>query len=323
MNSQLAPIVLFVYDRPWHTQQTLEALSKNELASESILYIFADGPKENPTKEVLQEIKATREIIRSRRWCGEVIIYEKDRNAGLANSIIAGVTEIVNKHGYVIVLEDDLLLSEYFLLFMKDSLVRYENNPRVGQIGACNSFACGNKFPSSFFIPIPDCLGWATWKNRWQCFNPDANELLAKLNEQDLVYKFNVYGSYDMEGMLKMQIKGQVNSWAIRWQAVCIINDWLTLYPNPSLTNHIASKNATHANVNITPPLLKIRPTFRTVPVKETSKVIAAMQKGYCGIGDYYGNTIGKRKNLACRYFLKAFKILRKMGRILHAKKNP
>ena len=318
----LAPIVLFVYNRPWHTRQTLEALAKNELSSESILYIFADGQKKNATEEVLEKIKQTREIIKSREWCGEVIIYEKDKNAGLANSIISGVTEVVNKHGNVIVLEDDLLLSEYFLLFMNDSLTRYESNPKVGQIGACNFFACGKEFPKLFFIPIPDCWGWATWKNRWRCFNPDANELLVKLNEQDLIYKFNVYGSYDMEGMLKMQINGQVNSWAIRWQAVCIINDWLTLYPNPSLTNHIASDNATHANVDITPPLLKTKPTFKTVEVKEIPKVIVAMKNGFAGIGDYYGNTIIKRKNLVSRYFLKAFTIVRKIARVLYVKKN-
>jgi hypothetical protein len=137
---------------------------------------------------------------------------------------------------------------------------------------------------------MSESWGWATWKNRWDHFNPDAKELLTKLHEKKLIKKFNAYGSYDMIGMLNDQIEGRVSSWAIRWQAVCVLNNWLTLYPNPSFSNHIESKDATHANKNITPPLCNILPVLTTVPVEEIPLVIEAMKKGYSNTGDYFGN---------------------------------
>lgn len=286
-----APIVLFTYNRPWHTQRLLDSLAKNAEAKESLLYIFADGVKENADAATIKSIKETRKIINGEKRFKDVIITEQKKNKGLANSIIDGVTSIVNKHGNVIVLEDDLILSPYFLLYMNDALKRYENNTSVAQIGACNFFACGPKYPSSFFLAMSECLGWGTWKNRWEKFNPDANYLLAELNQKNLMTRFNAYGAYDMEGMLKAQIAGTVSSWAIRWQAVCVLNNWLTLYPNPAFTNHIESNEATHANKNILPPLCNTLPTLTTIEVKEIPEVIEAMKKGYANTGDYYGNT--------------------------------
>src|SRR4051812_37549635 len=111
----LAPIVLFIYNRPWHTRQTLEALYKNDLASESVLYIFADGPKKNASEDALKIINKTRECLKRKKWCKEVIITERPTNLGLADSIINGVTEIINKYEKVIVLEDDIIASRGFL----------------------------------------------------------------------------------------------------------------------------------------------------------------------------------------------------------------
>ena len=53
MKSDLAPIILFVYNRPWHTEKTLEALMANKLSNESVLYIYADGPKLNASFDEL------------------------------------------------------------------------------------------------------------------------------------------------------------------------------------------------------------------------------------------------------------------------------
>ena len=113
-NALLAPVVLFVYNRPWHTQQTLEALEANELAKSSVLFIYADGPKENATATDLNKIKETRAVIRKNKWCNEVFIVESPVNKGLANSVIDATTEVVNKYGSIITLEDDVISSTYF-----------------------------------------------------------------------------------------------------------------------------------------------------------------------------------------------------------------
>lgn len=284
----LAPIVLFTYNRPSHTQNVLDSLAANEEAKESILYIYCDGAKSDNAED-LKKIDQVRAICLNENRFSEVVVVIQEKNKGLALSVIEGVTEIVNKFGKIIVVEDDLVLSPFFLAYMNDSLERYKDNKKIGQIGACNFFACGNKFPDYFFLAIPDCWGWGTWKEKWSFFNPNSQELLKKIIENNLIDRFNAYGSYDMIGMLKMQIEGKVNSWAIRWQAICILNDWLVLYPNPSYSNHIESSEATHANINITPPLKNTKPIFKNIPIVENDKVINAMKLGYSGIGKYHG----------------------------------
>ncbi|MBA2611404.1 MAG: glycosyltransferase family 2 protein [Bacteroidetes bacterium] len=304
----LAPIVLFTYNRPFHTQQVLDSLAQNIEAKDSLLYIFCDGAKENASAADLEKIKKTREIVNSEKRFKEVIVTEQIKNKGLAGSVIDGVTEVVNKHSNVIVLEDDLVLSPYFLLHMNDSLTRYEKDPKICQIGACNFFACGPKYPDVFFLAMSECWGWATWKNRWEHFNPNAQQLLEKLQEKNLIQRFNAYGSYDMEGMLKDQILGKVSSWAIRWQAVCVINGWLTLYPNPAYTNHIESKEATHANDNVVPPMQQTKPVFKTFVAEENAAVIEAMKLGYAHLGDHYGNPIEiKSSNKLKKFFNSVF----------------
>lgn len=254
---ELAPIILFVYNRPENTQRTLDELSKNEEAKHSILYIYCDGPKVNADSEQLGKINAVRTICSLENRFKLVNVVEREINLGLAPSIIAGVTEIVNKHGDIIVLEDDIRTSKYFLKFMNDSLKLYKNDERVISVGGCNYFVFGKQYPSTFFIPIPDCLGWATWSNRWKLFEADSKKLLKSLLEKKWEEKFNLYGFYNFSGMLKDQSEGKVSSWAIRWQATAYLNDMITIYPNPSVTQHLESKDATHAvGLNITPPLL-------------------------------------------------------------------
>lgn len=308
---ELAPIVLFTYNRPIHTQQVLDSLASNSESKDSLLFIYCDGAKGSADKQCLSSIEETRKVAFREQRFKKVFVIEQPENKGLANSIIEGVTNVVNQYGNVIVLEDDLILSPYFLCYMNDSLERYRDDLNVGQIGGCNFFACGSAFPKTFFIPISDCLGWATWKDRWKAFTPDGGYLLNQLKNQDIIHKFNAYGSYDMEGMLKNQIAGKVSSWAIRWQAVCVINNWLTLYPNPSVTNHIESSNATHANLNIIPPLIATRPRLKTVEVKELDVVIQAMKLGYSGSGDYYGKSINKQQVPVRRFVAKFWRKLR------------
>ena len=153
MSNYLAPIVLFVYDRPWHTNQMLDSLAANKLADQSVLYIYSDGPKENSTIEQLKRINDVRELIRERKWCKEVNIVESKKNKGLANSIVDGVTEIVNRYGKIIVLEDDLVLSKGFLKYMNDSLSFYQNNNEVMHISGYMEPVNSN-LPETFFLIV-------------------------------------------------------------------------------------------------------------------------------------------------------------------------
>src|SRR5450631_620851 len=166
-----APITLFVYNRPAHTLRTVEALRKNELASESDLIIFSDAPKKTEAAAAVREV---REYIRTISGFHSVSIVERDKNWGLANSIIDGVTTVVNRYGRIIVLEDDLVTSPYFLHFMNKALDLYQDEPRVMQIS-------GHIFPAdvtaetdAVFLPMTTSWGWATWQRAWQYFDPTA-----------------------------------------------------------------------------------------------------------------------------------------------------
>jgi len=125
MNRNLAPVILFVYNRPWHTRQTLEALKNNDLAEESILYIFSDGPKKNADQQDINKIQEVRCLIKEENWCGEVKIFESRENFGLADSVIRGVSKVINIHDRVIVLEDDIVVGKYFLTFINSGLEVY------------------------------------------------------------------------------------------------------------------------------------------------------------------------------------------------------
>ena len=144
----MIPIILFVYNRPWHTRQTVKALQKNELAGRSDLFIFSDGPKDEQTEKAVQKV---REYIHTIDGFQTVTIREREENWGLANSIIDGVTQIVNEYGRVIVLEDDLMTSPFFLRYMNDALNLYECEEKVISIHGY-IYPLSEKLPSTFFL---------------------------------------------------------------------------------------------------------------------------------------------------------------------------
>ena len=130
----LAPIIVFAYNRPYHLRQTLEALSENDLSDQSNLIIFCDGPKNNASPEQLEAIKEVRSIAHAKKWCKKVIVEESEYNKGLADSIVNGVSSVVEEYGRVIVLEDDIVTSRGFLKYMNDALELYEHDDQVMHI---------------------------------------------------------------------------------------------------------------------------------------------------------------------------------------------
>lgn len=229
-----APITLFVYNRLSHTKQTINALKKNKLAERSKLIIFSDGFKNSDDEKKVNHV---REYIRSINGFNSVEIIERPDNFGLANSIIDGVTNVVNQHGKVIAIEDDMVTSPYFLEYMNNALTFYQNEEQVISIHGYNYPILD--LPETFFIKGADCWGWATWKRGWDLFEPDGKKLLTEIKRRKLGNRFDYYGAYPYLRMLKKQIAGKNNSWAIRWYASAFLLDKLTLYPGKSLVRNI------------------------------------------------------------------------------------
>ncbi len=253
MASSLAPIVLFAYNRPAHTLKTLEALSNNFYAQESELFVFCDGAKHLDDEHLVQNVRA---VVRSKPWCGKMQVVERITNWGLANSIIDGVTKLCEEFGKVIVLEDDLVTSPYFLGYMNQALDLYTESGRVMQIS-------GHMFPvdlkvdtdkDSVFLPYTSSWGWATWERAWKSFDRDAKAYTDLKQNKQLQYQFNLNGSYPYFNMLEDQLSGKINSWAIRWYLSVFMEEGLILHPAKSLVKNIGfDGSGTHCgkdNVN-------------------------------------------------------------------------
>ena len=275
-----APILLFTYNRPSHTQQTLKALLNNSLCSESELFVFSDGYKNETDKKDVEEV---RKIIQTIDGFRKINIIENTHNIGLAKNIIEGVTRIVNEYGKVIVLEDDLITSPSFLTFMNEALDMFENENRIGHIhGYCHPLP---ELPETFLIKWTGSWGWATWKRAWEHFNPDGKALLSEIERRNLSKTFDFNGNYPYTRMLRRQIKGENDSWAIRWNASLFLKDILSLNAGRSLVQNIGfDGSGRHCGKNI---------TYTTHLYRDELKIeIAQIEENKTArkiIGKYYG----------------------------------
>ena len=241
--TNLAPIIVFCYNRPGHLEQTLDALSRNELADQSTLYIYCDGPKEGASKEMRQKIADVRQVVRKRQWCKEVHVIEAEQNKGLAGSIIDGVTDVVNRHGNVFVLEDDLVSSPHMLKFVNNALDFYEEYAGVFSVSVNRPPLSKMQIPEDYPFDVFACLrsystGWGTWKDRWnkvdwsmdafdRCKqNPDMLRALCRLGD-------------DFPPMMQMQEDGLIDSWAVRFGFAHFMHHAVAILPCKSYVTNI------------------------------------------------------------------------------------
>lgn len=232
-----ASIALFVYKRFEHARHTIESLQKNAQAHYSDLIVFSDGPKDASSAADVQRV---REYVKTITGFRSVELVSRDRNLGLAASIISGVTQALRVSERVIVVEDDLVLSPFFLQYMNDGLTRYQDDDRVVSLHGY-VFPVNLRLPETFFLRGADCWGWATWQRGWQLFNADGASLLQQLERRHLTSEFDFGGAFQYTQMLRDQINGLNDSWAVRWYASAFLADKLTLYPGRSLVQNIGT----------------------------------------------------------------------------------
>ena len=187
----LAPIVLFTYCRADVTKQTVQSLLANSEAKDSVIYIYSDNFKNEKFREGVEE---TRRFIRSINGFKEVIVIEREENWGLSQNLIDGITTVVDRHGKVIVLEDDTVVSKHFLKFMNEALSKYENDNRIASVSGYNYGI--NNLPECYFSKIGSCWGWATWKRAWQYFNYNAVSLLIDAFSYEILQEHKFFHAF-------------------------------------------------------------------------------------------------------------------------------
>jgi hypothetical protein len=239
----LAPVILFVYNRPEHTLKTLEALQANELSSQTELYVFCDGAKSNATSEQLEKIAQTRQVVRKQKWCANVHIEESTTNKGLAASIISGVSKVIEKHSRAIVLEDDIVTGRYFLTYMNKALDLYKDSPEVWHINAWTNPVKATDPAGTFIYPVMECWGWATWADRWQHYKKDSEYYYKKFTRKD-IYHFNSEGTENRWKQVLRNRSGKLNTWAIFWAATIFEHGGVCVAPQKTLVKNVGMDNS-------------------------------------------------------------------------------
>lgn len=220
----------------FETQQTVAALQRNFLASESDLFIFSDGAK---TEEGWVQARTVREFIRTIDGFKSVCIIESEQNKGLAQSIISGVTRILSQYDRVIVLEDDLITTPNFLDFMNQALDGYKNEQQIQSISAY-SLLLKNAKKEIYFQQRPGSWGWGTWNDRW---NPEVfnKELIRTqiLEGPGILQRFKQSCGNDIPRMLMGSLTNQNDSWYVRWAFDHFKQNRYSLYPARSYVQNI------------------------------------------------------------------------------------
>ena len=258
----LAPIALFAFNRPQHLARTVASLAANDLASESDLWVFCDGPRRAQDEVTIGEV---REIAASITGFASVRVVARTENAGLAASMMSGVTRLCSEAGRVIVVEDDLALSPHFLRFLNDGLERHADEPRVMQVcGFMFPVEAPGRLPESFFLRQTTSWGWATWARAWKQLRTDPVALLDEIEMAGSRKAFDLNGAYPYCRLLEAHARGAVNSWAVLWYASVFLGGGLCLWPRRTFVqNDGFDGSGTHGD----------RHRVASVPLWENSQV--------------------------------------------------
>lgn len=265
MPQDILPIALFCYNRPDHLRATLEALRNNHGVDRACLYAFSDGPA---CEADIPKVEAVRAMLADIDWCASVRIVSGACNKGLRDSIVQGVTTVVEQHGRCIVLEDDIVTSPWFLQYMDDALVRYRDVPDVMHIAGFFLPVSAAELPEAVFYRPTSCWGWATWADRWAKLELDAAVLLERLKGREEA--FNLEGAYNFMHHLHLNVEGRMRTWAIFWYASVFLMGGQCLHPAVSLTRNIGHDGC-GTNCRTTD---SFETTLREMPVTEFPSVV-------------------------------------------------
>ena len=253
-NTSAVPVVIFVYKRVDTLEMLISSLLSNEESSTTDLIIFSDGPKNIGEVSKVQDV---RNFAKSIKGFHSVKLQSREENLGLAGSFLTGVSEIFTTFDKAIFLEDDNLVSSSFLAFMNSALRRYELTNNVGCVTGF-SFPITRLQQKPYFLLGAETWSFGTWKRVWDDFEMDSIKLKTMIEQTNKQKKLDMYG-FKFYEMLEMQIRGEIDSWGVRWWANAVLKDLLCLYPSsPFCINtgwgpkgtHIQSKSKMHSDIS-------------------------------------------------------------------------
>lgn len=234
-DAKFAPIILFVFARPDHTRRTLDALLANTLADQSDLIVYADAARNDEERE---RVNMVRSMVKVLTGFKSIIVIEREINFGLARNIIEGVSDVCGRYGRAIVLEDDIVTSPYFLIFMNAALDKYSQDSRIWHISGWSYPINAEGLGDTFLWRLMNCWGWATWENRWMQYRKEPSKLVEEWSSRD-ISRFNLDGVENFWRQVTDNNKNKLNTWAIFWYATIFKNNGLCVNPTLSYVNNI------------------------------------------------------------------------------------
>ncbi|WP_069659634.1 glycosyltransferase family 2 protein [Arcticibacter eurypsychrophilus] len=289
-----APIALFVYNRPDHARRTITFLQKNFLADESRLFIFSDGARDGDEENV----KAVRDLIKSVDGFKSVEVINRDKNFGLANSVIDGVNRLTHQYGKVIVFEDDVITSPYTIQYFNEGLTKYQGVEQVMHITAFMYPLKVNNLPETFLLRIASSQAWATWDRAWKKFEPNIDTIISKFDASSK-YQFQLEGSMNFWKHVMEFKHGRNNSWAIRWYSSVFLNKGLSLNPAVSLIENIGH-DGTGVHSGVSTIYAGEMNNFR---ISKFPDVIKENEIAYRAVKDFLKHRKGTYLQRGIRYF--------------------
>ncbi len=247
---QYAPVAMFVYNRADNTQRTLEALVKNTLAASTDVYVFSDGGRDARSwaqvAQVRQTVKTMARQIREQGLLRSITLVERPENYYLERNITEGIAQVLAQHDSIIVLEDDIVTSPYFLQYMNDGLTLYRNSSRMMHVSGFTHLCLqqgveGNDF---YFTPHMAGWGWGTWRDRWQQhFRHYASreEALQGMTEKQIREM-----EYDGRFPCLHSLDRSPIPWDICWEIAIKRADGLCLTPARTMVRNIGLYSGTH-----------------------------------------------------------------------------
>ena len=242
-NNSLPTIIFFVYNRATHLKETIKSLKKNKLYKNYNIVIFGDGPKNRSDVLKIQKVKL--EVKNIKGFKSKRMFFSL-KNKGLAKSIIDGINKVFKMKNVnsVIVLEDDLNFSKYFLDYMSKALHSYNDLKNIGSVSAYSFFKKDPKYKNDLYLsPRHSSWGWGTWKNQWKKFIWEKNWVKDKYNNKKIREKINI-GGKDLSIMLKQQIDHKIDSWSIIFDLNCSVNNLYCICPKKSLVENTGLDNS-------------------------------------------------------------------------------
>ncbi len=235
MDKIYAPVLVGVYDRFEHFVQCIESLKRNSLAAHTDLFIASDCPVDQPNDAV----ENVREFCRKIDGFNKVTLIFRDKNYGAEKNYSEAMSTIFEIYDRMILMEDDVITSKYFLDFINEGLDMYEDDPRV--VGVC-----GYLFPEgegvcdgTFFLKRRVPYGYGFWRDK-EIILDRAKTSLSRLALKDWQsFRLLTKETPHLARNLPFIVEGDFSPADMQTSIVMRMLDLYALYPPVSLTRNI------------------------------------------------------------------------------------